>query len=45
MKKCIVPKSHFYMKTSSGYFNLYHKNSYRRYVIIYDASLINITLP
>ena len=25
MKKCIVPKSHFYMKRS-GYFNLYHKN-------------------
>ena len=44
MKKCIVPKSHFYMKRS-GYFNSYHKRYTEKYFVIYDASLINITLP
>ena len=41
IKECVVPKNHF---TKSGYYNVYHNNSFAKMMIIYEIPKINVLL-
>ena len=41
IKECVVSKNHF---TKSGYYNVYHNNSFAKMMIIYEIPKINVLL-